>query len=129
MTRYTHDTSYTVGSFTRRRMHGIFGERERANWDRVSTPTCAASLVSAASQSREAPAPADFQLFEAHFICLPPSAASEVRAQLDPFLRKNDMLSFAVLHPSRTTEPSFERVEFCAAFMKFHICARIYRIT
>ena len=26
--------------YTRRRMHGIFGERERANWGRVSTPTC-----------------------------------------------------------------------------------------
>ena len=40
--------------FTRRRMHSIFGERERANWGRVSTSTCAASLVSAASQSCEA---------------------------------------------------------------------------
>ena len=38
---------------------------------------------------------------------------------------KNDVWSFAALHPSRTTEqPSFEHVEFCAAFMKFHIlCA------
>ena len=41
-------------------MHSIFGEREQANWGRVSNPTYAASLVSA-------PAPADFQLFEAHF--------------------------------------------------------------
>ena len=39
---------------------------------------------------------------------------------------KNDVWSFAGLHPSRKTEqPNFERVEFCAAFMKFHICARI----
>ena len=45
----------SIGRHTRRRMHGIFGERERANWGRVSTPTCTASLVSAASQSREAP--------------------------------------------------------------------------
>ena len=44
----------------RRRMHGIFGERERANWGRVSTPTCAASLVSAASQFREAPPSSGF---------------------------------------------------------------------
>ena len=48
---------------TRRRMHGIFGERERANCGRVSTPTCAASLFLAASQSHEAPPPANFQLF------------------------------------------------------------------
>ena len=40
---------------TRRRMHSIFGEREQANWGRVSNPTYAASLVSAASQSREVP--------------------------------------------------------------------------
>ena len=39
---------------------------------------------------------------------------------------KNDVWSYAALHPSRTTEqPSFEHMEFCAAFMKFHICARI----
>ena len=39
---------------------------------------------------------------------------------------KNGVWSFAGLHPSRTTEqPSFEHVEFCAAFMKFHIYARI----
>ena len=48
-------------------MHSIFGERERANWGRGNTPTCAASLVSAASQSREAP-PQLFQLFGAHFL-------------------------------------------------------------
>ena len=53
--------------YTRRRMHSIFGERERANWGRVSTSTCAASLVSAASQSRKPLPAADFQLFEAHF--------------------------------------------------------------
>ena len=39
---------------------------------------------------------------------------------------KNDVWSFAALHPSRTTEqPRFGNVELCAAFMKFHICARI----
>ena len=39
---------------------------------------------------------------------------------------KNHVWSYAALHPSRTTEqPSFEHVEFCAAFMKFPICARI----
>ena len=39
---------------------------------------------------------------------------------------KNNVWSFAVLHPSRTTEqPSFGNMEFCAAFMKFHICAHI----
>ena len=38
----------------------------------------------------------------------------------------NGVWNFAGLLPSRTTEqPSFEHVEFCAAFMKFHICARI----
>ena len=46
--------------YTRRRMHSIIGERERANWGRVSTLTCAASLVSAASQSHEAPLPSGF---------------------------------------------------------------------
>ena len=36
---------------------------------------------------------------------------------------KNDVWSFAALHPSRTTEqPSFRER---AAFMKFYICARI----
>ena len=45
---------------TRRRMHSIFGERERANWSRMSTLTCAASLVSAASQSCEAPPSSGF---------------------------------------------------------------------
>ena len=41
-------------------MHGIFGERERADWGRVSIPTCAASLVSGASQSLEAPPSSGF---------------------------------------------------------------------
>ena len=41
-------------------MHSIFGERELANWGRMSTLTCAASLVSAASQSREAPSSSAF---------------------------------------------------------------------
>ena len=45
---------HRLGRSTRRRMHGIFGERERANCGRVSSPT-AASLIPAASQSREAP--------------------------------------------------------------------------
>ena len=45
-------------------MHSIFGERERANWGRVSTPTCAASLLVSAVKLLP---PADFQLFEAHF--------------------------------------------------------------
>ena len=48
-------------------MHGIFGERERANCGRVSTPTCAASLVPAASQSHEAPPSSGFSAFKAHF--------------------------------------------------------------
>ena len=105
-------------------MHSIFGERERANWGRVSTSTCAASLVSAASQSREAPPPADFQLFEAHFpeACLSPSAALEVRGQLDPFLRKNDMWSFTALHPSRTTEIQKHGV-LCCFYEISHLCA------
>ena len=46
---------------------------------------------------------------------------------------KNDVWSYAALHPSRTTEQPNNRasntwsfvVEFYAAFMKFHICARI----
>ena len=39
---------------------------------------------------------------------------------------KNGVWSFAGLHPSRKSEqPSFEHVEFCAAFIKFHICALI----
>ena len=47
-------------NITRRQMHGIFGKRERANWGRVSTFTCAASLVSAVSKSREAPSSSGF---------------------------------------------------------------------
>ena len=48
-------SAYMTTINTRRRMHSIFGEREQANWGRVSNPTYAASLVSAASQSREVP--------------------------------------------------------------------------
>ena len=39
---------------------------------------------------------------------------------------KNGVWSFAGLHPSRTIkQSSFKHLEFCAAFKKFHICARI----
>ena len=114
---------------TRRRMHDIFGERERANCGRVSTRTCASSLVSAASQCREDPPPSGFSAIWSLLsgqACLPPSAALEVRGQLDPFLRKNDVWSFAALHHHE--QPRFGNAEFCAAFMKFHICARIITV-
>ena len=81
-------------------MHSIFGERERANWGRVSTPTCAASLVSAASQSREAPPP------------------QRIFSYLKPTFRISVLTSVGCFGGSRPTGPVLEKercVELCCA--------------
>ena len=93
-----HMFAYTI---TRRRMQSIFGERERANWGKVSTSTCAASLVSADSQSREAPPRSGLSasLFEAYF-------------------RTSMLTSVGCFGGSRPTRPVLEKqrcVELCCA--------------